>query len=107
VYEDGEFDYRSLPLAEIEHTIAHLDGITFPKNLANARAALEARKAGISPEPAPPLDDATAAKYSYWAQKVLGALAAGYGVLGLAFEQLVIVSRSGFQIIHGNPARIA
>jgi hypothetical protein len=50
---DGQFDYRTLTKEQIEYAIQHIDGSSFPKNLANARAALDARISGASPEPAP------------------------------------------------------
>ena len=91
MHEDGEFDYGTLPTADVEYAILHIDGRMYPKNLANARAALEARKSGKSPEPPPILDRATDAKYTFWVQKALGALAAGYGWLGLINDQIVII----------------
>jgi hypothetical protein len=48
--DDGQFDYGSLRTEEIEHAVRHIDGAQFPKNLANARKALAARKHGLSPE---------------------------------------------------------
>ena len=106
--EDGEFDYRALHAADIEYAILHIDGEKFPKNLANARAALEARRSGISPEPPPVLDSATDAKYTYWVEKAIGTLIGGYGVFGLWTAQIWWVrTRPPARIIHltGIPAQ--
>jgi hypothetical protein len=89
-YDDGEFDYRSLTKAEIEYAIRHIDGSTFPKNLANARAALEARNSGASEEPAPILDEATEAKYTFRVERFLGVIIAAYAVIGLGIDDLMI-----------------
>jgi hypothetical protein len=51
MYADGEFDYRKMTKAELEYAILHIDGSNCPKNLANARNALEERISGASPEP--------------------------------------------------------
>jgi hypothetical protein len=60
MYEDGQFDHRSLAKAEIEYALQHIDGSKFPMNLANARAALDARNSG-----------------AYWVEKLLGVIIAG------------------------------
>jgi hypothetical protein len=88
--DDGQFDYRTLTKEEIEYALQHIDGSRFPKNLANARAALDARNSGASPEPAPILDEATDARYTYWVDKFLGVLIGGYAALGLAFDNVMI-----------------
>jgi hypothetical protein len=87
---DGQFDYRTLTKEEIEYALQHIDGSRFPMNLANARAALEARNSGASPEPAPILDEATDEKYTYRAEKLLGVLIAAYAAIGLGFDDLAI-----------------
>src|ERR1700722_5317571 len=87
---DGQFDYRSLTKEEIEYTLQHIDGTRFPMNLANARAALDARNSGASPEPAPILDEATNEKYTYRAEKLLGLLIAAYAAIALSFDDLAI-----------------
>lgn len=108
MYEDGEFDYRSLPLADLEYAVEHVDGAKYPKNLAGARAALEARRVGTAPEPPPLLDAATNAKYTYWAQKILGTLAGAYGFVGAVLDKFVIIDRLGRPIIlEGSSALVA
>jgi hypothetical protein len=87
---DGQFDYRTLTKEEIEYALQHIDGSRFPMNLANARAALEARNSGASPEPAPILDEATDERYTYRAEKLLGLLIAAYAAIALSFDDLAI-----------------
>jgi hypothetical protein len=87
---DGQFDYRTLTKEEIEYALQHIDGSRFPMNLANARAALDARNSGASPEPAPILDEATDEKYTYRAEKLLGLLIAAYAAIALSFDDLAI-----------------
>jgi hypothetical protein len=87
---DGQFDYRTLTKEEIEYALQHIDASRFPMNLANARAALDARNSGASPEPAPILDEATDEKYTYRAEKLLGLLIAAYAAIGLSFDDLAI-----------------
>jgi hypothetical protein len=107
MYDDGEFDYRSLTKAEIEFALQHIDASRFPMNLANARAALNARNSGVSPESAPILDEATDAKYTYWVEKLLGVIIAAYAAIGLTVDDLMIPywgrsSRGGAIHLHGS-----
>jgi hypothetical protein len=110
---DGQFDYRALSKEEIEYALQHIDGSRFPMNLANARAALDARNTGASPEPAPILDEATDEKYTYRAEKLLGILIAGYAAIGLAFDDLTIphwgyrMRGAGVIHLHGSAAWMA
>jgi hypothetical protein len=110
---DGQFDYRKLTKAQIEYAIIHIDGSKFPANLANARAALEARNSGASPEPAPLLDAATDARYTYWVERSIGILIGAYAMLGIAFDNVVIPywrrrrGEFGFLQLHGHTAWIA
>jgi len=100
--EDGDFDYGALRREQLEYAIEHIDSRAYPKNLANARAALAARLSGTSPEPPPVLDATTDARYSLWVERVLGLLVALYASITLARNDLVIptLSRSQIQIIH-------
>jgi len=99
---DGQFDYRTLPRAEIEYALQHIDGAKFPMNFANARAALEARDTGASPEPPALLDPETDAKYTYWAEKLLAMLIASIAAVALAVDDLMIPywSRLRMGVIH-------
>ena len=56
--EDGGFDYRGMSTAELEYAVLHIDGRRFPKNLANARAALATRQPIGSPVASLSLPDA-------------------------------------------------
>jgi hypothetical protein len=109
---DGQFDYRTLTKEQIEYALQHIDGSRFPMNLANARAALDARNAGASPEPAPLLDEATNAKYTFWVEKLLGTIIAAYAAIGLAVDDLMIPNwgrssyRAGAIHLHGSAAWI-
>jgi hypothetical protein len=110
--EDGGFDYRTLSRAQIEYALNHIDGSRFPRNLKNARTALEERISGVSPEPAPILDKATNAKYTFWMERLLGVILTAYAAFGLAFNDLpvpVISHISGqisFVDLHGPAAWI-
>ena len=88
--EDGGFDYRTLSRAQIEYALNHIDGSRFPRNLKNARTALEERISGVSPEPAPILDKATNAKYTFWMERLLGVILTAYAAFGLAFNDLPV-----------------
>jgi len=110
--DDGQFDYSTLTKMQIEYAIQHIDGSRYPKNLLNARAALDARNSGASPEPAPLLDAATDAKYTNRVEKLLGILIALYAVLGLLFDNLMIpyyrrLRGFGEIQLHGHAAWIA
>jgi hypothetical protein len=87
---DGQFDYRTLTKTQIEYALDHINASTYPLNFANARAALEARNSGASPEPPPTLDAETDAKYTNRAEKLLGALIALYAAIALVFDDLMI-----------------
>ena len=107
-FTDGDFDYSSLTRAQLEYAVDHIDEAEFPKNLANARAALEARVAGESPEPPPILDAATSARYTYWIEKFVAVLIAAYAAFAVAVDDLVIPSfrRARLIHLHGGPAWI-
>jgi hypothetical protein len=110
--EDGGFDYRTLSRAQIEYALNHIDGSKFPENLRNARVALDERISGVSPEPAPILDKATDAKYTFWMEKFLGLILTAYAAFGLAFNNLPVPVISGvsrqvrFVNLHGPAAWI-
>jgi len=87
---DGQFDYRTLTKEQIEYAVDHIDASAFPLNFANARAALEERNSGVSPEPAPKLDAETDARYTNWVEKLLAALIALYAGIALVFDDLMI-----------------
>jgi hypothetical protein len=88
--EDGDFDYRTLPKAQIEYALKHIDGSRFPGNLKNAEAALADRISGLSPEPDPILDKVTDAKYTYWVEKIIGAVLASCAAFALIYDDLPI-----------------
>lgn len=102
--DDGQFDYRSLTRDQIEFALAHIDESSYPKNFANARAALAERCSGGSPEPPPILDEATDAKYTYWVEKFLSLLIGVYAAIGLAIDDLTLPSRRGLIHLHGYAA---
>ena len=110
--DDGQFDYRTLTKTQIEYAIKHIDATQYPKNLMNARSALDARNSGASPEPAPLLDSASDAKYTNRVEKFLGILIAFYASLGLLFDNVMIPfygrlnGISEFQL-HGHAAWVA
>lgn len=87
---DGQFDYRTLTKEQIEYAVSRIDASAFPLNLASARAALEERNSGVSPEPPPILDAETDAKYTNRVEKLLGALIAFYAAIALVFDDLMI-----------------
>jgi hypothetical protein len=110
--DDGQFDYNTLTKMQIEYAIQHIDGSRYPKNLLNARTALDARNSGDSPEPAPLLDAATDAKYTNRVEKILGILIALYAALGLLFDNVMIPYYRRFRgfgeiQLHGHAAWIA
>lgn len=88
--DDGSFDYHRLTKEQIEYAVAHIDRSQFPQNYAKAEAALAARISGRSPEPAPLLDKATDARYTFWMERALGVVLIGYGGLGLVYDDLPI-----------------
>ena len=101
--EDGEFDYRTLPTASIEQAIENIDPARHPKNLANARSALEARRSGASPEPPPLLDDKTDALYTLWFERIIGVVVLIYAANGVISDDLALPSRSragGIGLVH-------
>jgi hypothetical protein len=106
--DDGDFDYKSLPCEAIEYAIEHINPQTFPRNLANARAALEARRSGSSPEPPPLLDAKTDATYTLWVERLLGAIVILYATLGLVYDDLVFPNGGRYHIrivhLHGRAA---
>jgi hypothetical protein len=91
--DDGTFDYETLAREEIEYAIEHIDPQVFPKNLANARAALEARQSGKSPEPLPLLEAKTDVAYTLWVERFLGAMVILYATLGLIYDDLMLPGR--------------
>jgi len=107
--DDGDFDYSSLTRAELEYAVEHIDAARFPNNLKRARAALAARISGASPEPAPILDAATEAAYTYWVEKFLGVLIAAYAAFTVAIDDFIIpdLRRRRLIHLHGASATIA
>jgi hypothetical protein len=111
--DDGDFDYKSLPRDAIEYAIEHIDPQAFPKNLANARAALESRVCGSSPEPAPLVDQKTDVAYTLWVERFLGVVVILYAVLAVVYDDVMFIlpNKYGFHPtvieLHGRAAWLA
>jgi hypothetical protein len=104
---DGEFDYSTLSLAGLEHALNNLDPLSRPKDFANARAAIAARRSGMSAEPRP-IDPKPEALFVLWVERIIGGLVILYCTVALMNDDLVLMVASSRNIrfihLHGRAA---
>ena len=103
VDNESDFDFRALTRAQLEHAVENIDGTKDPRNLADARAALEARIAGLSPEPVRVVDAAAELRFTHLLEKIIALLLIGCAVAGVSIDDLWIPMWShyrGLRIYH-------
>ena len=108
---ESDFDFRTLTKAQLEHAVENIDGSKDPRNLADARAALQARIAGLSPEPVPATDAGADIRFMHLVERILALLLIGCAVAGVVIDDLWIPTWSHYRglrlnHLHGRSAWI-